>query len=48
MSYIIEGSREEQQRALGGGAVYNGFIGAVHVEGPKRAVDGSRLEMQRA
>jgi len=40
MSYIIEGSREEQQRALGGEALY-GFIGAVHVEGPKRAVDGS-------
>ena len=38
MSYIIEGSREEQQRALGG-AVY-GFIGAVHVEGPgQRAIE---------
>ena len=36
MSYIIEGSREEQQRALGG-AVY-GFIGAVHVEG-QRAIE---------
>ena len=38
MSYIIDGSREEQQRALGG-TVY-GFIGAVHVEGPgQRAIE---------
>ena len=45
MSYIIEGSRDQPQRALRGGAVYD-FIGAVHVEGHKRAVDGSTRDAE--